>query len=426
MAIIGNQMRISIAFTLGLLLAACTTIPKSEGVAYVNGRLFDGDAFVARPIYVVDGVFRTTAPRVITHTMDLQGRYVLPPLAEAHNHWLEPDRIDAYIRDYLAHGVFYVMDQANVPPIAAQVRAKTNRHSAVDYQVAVLGFTGPGGHPIQIVKQFVTMGVMPSAWTDEATMDRNALLIVANEHDVDERWPLLRASGTDFVKVFLEFSEEYDQRKNDPAFRYRRGIDPKLVSSIVRRAHADGLRVSAHIYSATDFRNALTAGVDLIAHMPGTGAGAGGDGDLQRFLITDEDALLAARLRTPVITTLGWLDDLREKDRSRADLVEHDVIAPNLSKLRNHGARLLIGSDQFRETPLEELFILARLGIPNKQIIRTAVIDTPRAIFPGRKIGALADDHEASFLVLEGNPLDDLANIRNITLRVKQGVVVKP
>ncbi|HEY3257281.1 MAG TPA: hypothetical protein VGJ64_00360, partial [Gemmatimonadaceae bacterium] len=264
----------------------------------------------------------------------------------------------------------------------------------------------------------------PSTWTDEAAIDRNALLIVTDEHDVDQRWPLLRASGTDFVKVFLEYSEEYDRRKNDPSFIYRRGIDPRLVPYIVRRAHADGLRVSAHIYSATDFRNALTAGVDVIAHMPGTGAGE--EKDIERFLITDEDALLAARQRTPVITTLGWLDDLREKDRERADFVERAVIAPNLAKLRRHGVQLLIGSDQFRETPIGELFILARLGVPNREVIRTAVIDTPRAIFPGRRIGALADGYEATLLALERNPLEDLANIRSITLRVKQGVLVKP
>src|SRR5207244_3532713 len=132
-----------IVLTVSLLLAGCATIPKSEGVAYVNGQWFDGNGFVARPMYVADGVFRRTAPRAITQTVDLKGGYVLPPLAEAHNHWLEPDNIDAYIKNYLSDGVFYVMDQANVPQIAARVRAQTNRPSSVDYRVALLGFTGP-------------------------------------------------------------------------------------------------------------------------------------------------------------------------------------------------------------------------------------------------------------------------------------------
>ena len=388
-------------------------------MAYANGKWFDGQAFASRTMYVADGMFRAVAPRTITKTIDLHGGFVVPPLAEAHNHWLESDRIDTYIQNYLADGVFYVMDQANVPRIAEAVRAKTNRATSVDYRVAILGFTAPGGHPIQIVKQFAAMGALPATWTDDATIDRNALLIVSSEKDIDERWPVLLAAHPDFVKIFLEYSEEYDQRKNDPAFAYKRGLDPRLVPYIVRRAHADGLRVSAHIYSAADFRYALAGGVDLIAHMPGTGAGE--EKDLQRFLITDDDARLAARHRTPVITTLGWLDELRGEDAARADLVERTVIRPNVQKLRDAGVQLLIGSDQFRKTPVGELFILSRLGLSNKEILRIATVDTPRAIFPERRIGAFCNGCEGSFLVLEGNPIADLSNIRKIAMRVKQG-----
>jgi len=49
---------------------------------------------------------------------------------------------------------------------------------------------------------------------------------------------------------------------------------------------------------------------------------------------------------------------------------------------------------------------------------------TPRAIYPNRRIGALDDGSEASFLVLGGNPLTDFRNTRAITMRVKQGVTL--
>jgi len=38
---------------------------------------------------------------------------------------------------------------------------------------------------------------------------------------------------------------------------------------IVAKRHADALRVACHIEMATDFRNALAAGIDEIAHLPG-------------------------------------------------------------------------------------------------------------------------------------------------------------
>jgi imidazolonepropionase-like amidohydrolase len=41
-----------------------------------------------------------------------------------------------------------------------------------------------------------------------------------------------------------------------------------------------------------------------------------------------------------------------------------------------------------------------------------------------RRIGKLAPGYEASFLVLDGNPLVDFANVQRIRLRFKQGTVI--
>ena len=50
---------------------------------------------------------------------------------------------------------------------------------------------------------------------------------------------------------------------------------------------------------------------------------------------------------------------------------------------------------------------------------------TAQTIFPGRKIGELREGYEASFLALEGNPLDDIMNVHRIKLRFKQGMPVQ-
>ena len=51
-------------------------------------------------------------------------------------------------------------------------------------------------------------------------------------------------------------------------------------------------------------------------------------------------------------------------------------------------------------------------------------VDTPRSIFPDRAIARLADSFEASFIVLDGNPLEDFDFVRNIRLGVKQGRII--
>ena len=51
---------------------------------------------------------------------------------------------------------------------------------------------------------------------------------------------------------------------------------------------------------------------------------------------------------------------------------------------------------------------------------------TAQSIFHERKIGALVDGYEASFLALEGNPLEDWKNTKRIRVRFKQGFIIQP
>ena len=47
-------------------------------------------------------------------------------------------------------------------------------------------------------------------------------------------------------------------------------------------------------------------------------------------------------------------------------------------------------------------------------------------ITPGRRIGRLAEDYEASFLVLRGDPLEIWEMTDSIDLRIKNGLVIAP
>jgi imidazolonepropionase-like amidohydrolase len=50
---------------------------------------------------------------------------------------------------------------------------------------------------------------------------------------------------------------------------------------------------------------------------------------------------------------------------------------------------------------------------------------TVKTIFPDRKLGALREGYEASFLALDGNPIEDWQSVRRIKIRFKQGFVVE-
>ena len=175
------------------------------------------------------------------------------------------------------------------------------------------------------------------------------------------------------------------------------------MPGLVKRAHNAGLKVSAHVYTAADFHNAIAGGVDAIAHMAGTGY----DSTMgpTPFRITEQDAALAGARSVSVTTTLSWLGELDSASRMR---VVGQVIRPNFEVLKKHRVPILIDSDQFRQTPAQEVDLLHSLKLfTATELLRMWSMDTPQSIFPQRLIGRFSDGAEASFLVLEGNPLVD-------------------
>lgn len=399
---------------------AQTSLPQQKSYQFINGNWFDGKGFRRRNFYSVNGVLTSKKPAKLDKTVDLKNGYVIPPFAEGHNHWLEPQAADEYIRNYLRDGVFYVKDEANLPYIVSQFRDKLNRPTSVDFITALQGFTGAGGHPLEIIRQFQEFGVLPKEWT-EKDFDGKAVLIVNDAKDIPSRWELLMKEKPDFVKAFLLYSEEFGMHDGNPK---KTGMNPKLLPEIVRRAHAAGLYVSVHIETAADFHNALISGADEIAHLPFV------DFDKnfgkEHFLISEADARLAAKRGVRVITTLGWLNaDLSDKPREREEAITQ-VVVPNLRMLKRYGVKLLVGSDQFRQTSLPEIMLINSLKVfTNLELLKMSCEVTPQAIFPKRRIGLLRDGYEASFLVLNGNPLVDFEQIKNINLRYKQGYFIE-
>lgn len=399
---------------------AQTPLPHQKSYQFLNGQWFDGKGFRRQTFYSAGGVLTRKKPSKIDETIDLKNGFVIPPFAEAHNHWLEPQRVEEYIQNYLRDGVFYVKDEANLPYIVSQFRDKLNRPTSVDFITALQGFTGSGGHPLEIIKQFQEFGVIPKEWT-ERDFDGKAVLIVDEAKDIPSHWKLLFTGKPDFVKVFLNYSEQFGMNKDNPK---KTGMNPKFLPEIVRLAHQAGLYVSVHISTATDFHNALVAGADEIAHLPFVDF----DKKLgnEHFLISEADAKLAAKRKVRVITTLGWLDaDLGDNPKQREE-ARTQVVIPNLRLLKKYGVKMLVGSDQFRQTVVPEILLISSLNVfTNLELLKMSCEITPQAIFPRRKIGFLRVGYEASFLVLDGNPLIDFEQIKNIRLRFKQGYFIE-
>ena len=317
---------------------------------------------------------------------------------------------------YLDDGIFYVKNPNNLPRGRAALAGKINIPTSVDAVFANGGLTSTNGHPAELVRRNISRKIFT-----EADAEGAFYYTIDNEADLDRKWNAIMADKPDFIKTYLLYSEEYEKRKNNAAFFGQTGLDPALLPKIVSKAHAAGLRVTTHIESATDFHNALVAGVDEIAHLPGFQGDAKHEFPVPKvYEITEADAKLAARKETFVVTTLGGVRQLDEKSQSRR--TAEILFAKNLQLLNKYHVRLAIGSDSYRETSAPEVKFIASLKVfDNLTLLKMWCETTAETIFPQRKIGHLRDGYEASFLVLSGDPLKDLTNTAKIEMRIKQG-----
>jgi imidazolonepropionase-like amidohydrolase len=97
----------------------------------------------------------------------------------------------------------------------------------------------------------------------------------------------------------------------------------------------------------------------------------------------------------------------------------------NLRLLRSAGVRIVFGSDWYRENTVSEVMQLRTLGVfSDAELLTIWSVDTPRSIFPRRRMGCFEPGCEASLLALAGNPLVDFQNTQRIVLRMKQGVIL--
>ncbi len=402
----------------GLLAWAAVLTVAAVADAQVHeltgGNWFDGEKFVARTVYAVDGVLSFAKPAEIDQTTDLAGGWVVPPFGEAHNHDLASGyQVEEHSHRYLWDGVYYVKLQSAFSVSASEIRSKLDKPGTVDAVFAFAPVTGPGGHPIRLREMFFDRGYYEGVFTSKEEIAGIGYTLVRDEADLEREWPRLLAQGPDFIKFMLSSSEEYELRRDDPEFFGQKGLDPTLAPKLVEKAHAAGLRITAHVDSGPDFHYAVAAGVDEIAHLPGR---------RQPEVIRAGDARLAAERGVTVITTLMLSTDIADEYPAWYERVmeQHRL---NLQRLKAAGVRLAVGSDfTFRDTSRREALLLHDLGVfSNLELLKMWSENSPMTIFPDRRIGRLEEGYEASFLILEGNPLEDFLHVTRIRKRFKQG-----
>lgn len=399
-------------FILMVVLCGCTNVDETAKYRFDNGLWFNGTSFESKTVYVKDGLLYISSKELPTdQTVDLQGAYVVPPFCEGHNHNFggNSEPVDETVQSYLRDGVFYAMMPGSFKLYRDMSADSLNTPTSIDVAFANNGLTGTGGHPRGLRESLMDRFGLYPEYTKE-TLPDVGYFEADTLSQVQEKWKLIEAEDPDFIKVMLFFSEEYQERKDDPEFYGKRGLAPELLPEVVRLAHGKGLRVAVHVESDADMKTALRAGADMIMHLPSYDS---------TETISDESISLAIKNNAAIITTFTVANRYRIRTPEKFAAILEAQRA-NLARLQEAGVKLVVGSDSVRDTSRGEANHLASLGVlSNLTLLKMWTENCAKTAFPKRKIGRVEDGYEASFLALEGDPLSDFENTKRISLRVK-------
>ena len=355
----------------------------SKATAIVNARVFDGTRLRDwTSVRFADGIITDCATGPTAQdgdeVIDAEGGTILPGLIDSHIHL-----VPGALAQGLTFGVTTALDmfsQADVMAVAKQQAGA--RSDVADVRSAGIGATAPGGHPSMMYAPFPTL-----------TGPEQAEQFVADRV----------AEGSDYLKIF---------GPSGPAGpRAMPSLDLDTITALTKAAHRRGLVVVVHVNSAAGVGEVVSAGIDVVAHVPV-------DGQLDTAL-----AERIAEVGIAVGPTLATIENLHGQGMPPYSRAEE-----NVGRLVDAGVTILAGTDApnpgtvFGASLHRELELLGRCGITPAQALNAATA-APARVFNLADRGHTAPGQRADLMLVSGDPLTDITATRAIERIWRAGVL---
>ena len=448
----------AVAISCQTLSVSSTKISSEDGtLAVIGATLIDGTGAppLQNAVIIVQGdrIVCASSPKTCTvpagaRTLDARGRWIIPGLIDTHVHWFvwfSGDRTDTLeaaargARTYLANGITTIVD------VAGQ-RNQDERILRVRALVEASGFPAPR--------------ILVSGRVDSLAVNRSGA------RDAGELTRRLLALGVDGIKI-------------------HRGLSAADLRAVVTEARKAGRPVYGHTYEQRETgyhdytREAVEAGVNGVFHVLGMApvhadrepaAPPVSSSEWQtwwlfgatRWLYSDDATMNAliermvergAWLQPTLVTeeltaNIDWYRDspnwnyspLPREDYATEkagwpvfrgqDLARYRAAYARMKqfvrRFHERGGVLLAGTDG---VPIhgfglqEELRLLVEAGIPPMAALQAATRNAAGAFHWEDRVGTIERGKFADLVILNGDPLRDIGNTREIWRVVQGGVV---
>jgi imidazolonepropionase-like amidohydrolase/ABC-type multidrug transport system permease subunit len=408
-----------------------------------NGTLIERGAVLIRNGKIAE-VFGAPPPNPVelhAEIVDEAGKTLMPGLIDMHVHlgapggvysdnrkYADPKAGRRRLAAYLYSGITAVRSTGDFLHDSLELRKQINSGRYLGAELFVCGpfFTAAGGHPEELLKWF------PSSAQQTIRYEflRQPKTAVEARQQVDA----LKQAGVDGIKAVLD--------SGNATWGLFNRLDPVIYDAVVAEAARDNLPSVTHTGSAADVQDAVAAGTNSVEHGSMVDAIPSAlFAEMKRKQIAYDPTLSvyeafgnvksgdASLLDRSLLEQVGPAD-LLESTRKLLQKGKHEPLAgwhsvlkridENLLKAYHSGVLLIPGSDAGNllvihgPTVQHELELWVQAGIPAETALQAATYNAAQVLRASERIGLIQKGRDATFILLDGNPVQDISVTEHI------------
>ncbi|MBD9216470.1 MAG: amidohydrolase family protein [Solobacterium sp.] len=194
------------------------------------------------------------------------------------------------------------------------------------------------------------------------------------------------------------------------------------MKAMIEEAHKAGRKTATHAQGLQGIKNALYAGIDSIEH------GCFLDDEcLERM--KEQNTFLVPTLCAPQCIIDKGVENGVAQYMVDKTLKVKDSHVESVKKAYEKGIPIALGTDagtpfNYHNNTAYEMELLARLNIPNMDILKMATINSARCVGVEKDYGSIEVGKQADLVCLNENPLENISNVRKINRVIQSGKIV--